>query len=254
METKEHIKELIYRYVAEYQSRDDNVIDVYQPIVKFGDVNHEKVKHLKTIASQEHLSPFDLVEDATIFISYFIPFKEQLSKSNSLATTTSASKEWAMTYNDVNTMMLNLNEYLVMKLKEMGYNAEFSRQASDINEEIMSNWSHRHIGWISGLGTFGINNMLITEKGSCGRMNSLVTNLDIVPDQQIKEEYCLNKINGICNVCINRCPINALSKEGFKRGKCQKHLESHGGTLVANVCGQCVVELPCSFKVPLAKI
>lgn len=36
----------------------------------------------------------------------------------------------------------------------------------------MSEWSHRHAAYIAGLGIFGINNMLITNKGCVGRIPS----------------------------------------------------------------------------------
>lgn len=61
-------------------------------------------------------------------------------------------------------------------------------------EHIYSNWSQRHVGYIAGLGTFGLNNMLITDQGTCGRFYSLITNLPVEPDQPLQEERCLWKM------------------------------------------------------------
>jgi hypothetical protein len=36
-------------------------------------------------------------------------------------------------------------------------------------KRLISNWSHRHAGYIAGSGKFGLNNMITTERGCCGK-------------------------------------------------------------------------------------
>ena len=129
----------------------------------------------------------------------------------------------------------------------------------------MSDWSQRHIAYAAGLGTFGLNNMLITKKGCCGRYSTLITNLDIKPDRPLEQELCLYKRKLKCQICVNNCPIGALTAEGYDRQKCyylcKKNAEVYtdfGSSYLtedgdkansdgSEVCGKCVTGSPCAF-------
>ena len=72
-------------------------------------------------------------------------------------------------------MFPKLNDYIIEKIEDMGYKAAVCKVAGDFDNAILkSKWSHRHMARVAGLGTFGINNMLITEEGCCGRYFSIV--------------------------------------------------------------------------------
>ena len=129
----------------------------------------------------------------------------------------------------------------------------------------ISNWSQRHFAKAAGLGTFGINNMLITKSGCCGRYSTIVTNLDVEPDQPLTEDDCIYKKSSRCGACISRCPSGALTDKGYDREKCYKVLKKNaelytkfGGSSSdetgnpsnssgSEVCGKCVSNVPCSF-------
>ena len=121
----------------------------------------------------------------------------------------------------------------------------------------MSAWSHRHVAYIAGLGTFGLNRMLITEKGCGGRIGSIVTELELAPDERIKGDHCLYLHNGSCTACLDRCPCRALQKDNFNRQKCYERLLENEARLqlegYADVCGKCCCGLPCSVKNPVTK-
>jgi epoxyqueuosine reductase QueG len=91
-------------------------------------------------------------------------------------------------------------------------------------KKLISNWSHRHIAYIAGIGTFGINNMLITKNGCCGRFGSIITNYELKEYKQINEikEKCLYKINGSCGICQKKCIVNAYENNNYDRHKCYK--------------------------------
>ena len=114
-----------------------------------------------------------------------------------------------------------------------------------------SRWSQRHVAYLAGHGTFGINNMLISDVGSVGRYFSLVTAMDIEPDLPVREERCLWKQDGSCGLCVKRCVAGALTETGFDRFRCLEqclvNMERYPG---ADVCGKCTVELPCSYEIP----
>jgi epoxyqueuosine reductase QueG len=120
----------------------------------------------------------------------------------------------------------------------------------------MSDWSHRHVAYIAGLGNFGLNNMLITAQGCCGRVGSLVTSHPILPDPRPEGPSCLFKFDGSCRKCIRRCVNDALVEDSFDRFRCYamllKNVEEHKNVGYADVCGKCLVAVPCSHADPVA--
>lgn len=68
----------------------------------------------------------------------------------------------------------------------------------------------RYIASLCGIGFVGKNKMLITEKyGSFVFLGEIITDLEIKADT-IKENKC-----GTCNICIETCPGNTLSRDDF---------------------------------------
>ena len=62
----------------------------------------------------------------------------------------------------------------------------------------------RACGLLAGVGTFGINHMLITETGCCGRGGSVVTDMELDPTPMLQEELCLFRRDGSCGACAKR--------------------------------------------------
>lgn len=247
---KEKIKQLIINFMKEYEN---NISTKWrEPVIRFGDANHKDFITLKKSVNFDHVMPNEIIKDAKTIIAYFIPFNIDISKSNIDGNI--ASKEWALAYQETNELFTVLNEHIIKYLKSLGYDASTpSKEATAMDDNIIkSKWSQRHVARICGLGTFGINNMLITEKGCSGRVNTIITNIDNVEiDSPLKEEYCLYKINNSCKVCVNRCISKTLTIDGFDRKKCYdvciENARIHNGN---DVCGKCVVNLPCSFNIP----
>ncbi len=263
---KTWIKDQITRYVRDYEKREDICTVWGEPQVGFADASHPYIMALKDLIGESHGLPQDVLPDATIVIAYFLPFTKELADTNK-ALGTASSPEWAQAYEETNAMIGKLNECLIEKLAQKGYVGAVSPEASSFDQVLLkSNWSHRHMAYAAGLGTFGINNMLITRVGGCGRYGTLVTNLDIEPDAPLKEEQCLYKKNGTCGVCVRRCPSGALTLDGYDRKKCygickenaarytmfgSSYTEADGTTpnsVGSEVCGKCVVGVPCAFR------
>jgi epoxyqueuosine reductase QueG len=122
-------------------------------------------------------------------------------------------------------------------------------------QKLISDWSHRHVAYIAGLGKFGLNNMLITDKGCCGRIGTVITNLEIEPAERKDKEYCLYKYNGSCKKCVDRCVNDALTVDGFNRKRCYDmclaNAEIYENIGLSDVCGKCLANLPCSFIDPI---
>lgn len=240
----------IIEYVKSYPDR-KNVKNIWkEPIVGFADANGSYISALKEIVTPEHLLPGDFMENPNIGISYYIPFTEELATLNMNVEGNLAAREWSDAYNLTNTMIHDINQHIVEWLTDMGYRAASPTGVVFDKKLILSNWSQRHIAYAAGLGTFGINNMLISEKGCCGRYGSVVVDISVEPDRILTEERCLYKKNGSCKKCVKNCFSGALTTEGFDRKKCFEICMMNDAKTGADVCGKCDIDIPCAFKAP----
>jgi len=134
--------------------------------------------------------PKDFLPEAKTVVTYFIPFDESITKSN--INDKYSSKEWAVAYIETNKLILDLNTFIKNELEKIGYKSNVIPATHNFDEKkLISDWSHRHVAVIAGLGTFGLNNMIITEKGCCGRVGSFVTDMKIAPTPKLEGENCL---------------------------------------------------------------
>ncbi len=185
---KEKIVLEIRDFIKKYAEEQNISTKWGTPLVGFADAAHPYILSLKEIISPSHSMPKDVLDDASIVIAYYVPFTKELAKTNERAGRL-ASPEWALAYEQTNAMFGVLNAHLIDWLKNMGYRAAVSKEASTFDQEkLISNWSQRHFAYAAGLGTFGINNMLITKSGCCGRFSTIVTNLDVAADAPLPEE------------------------------------------------------------------
>lgn len=251
---KDKIRTLIDDYVKEYSLK-ENIKSIWgTPLVAFADADDNMFTSLKQIIKPTHLIPSDVLSSAESVISYFIPFDNSIINSNIKGRY--SSKEWALAYVETNDLIANINEYLVRRLNELNYPSKIIPSIHNFDEEsLMSNWSQRHVAQIAGLGKFGINNMLITEKGCCGRFGSIITSIKLKPTLRVDKEYCLYKYMGTCKKCLESCVCNALGTDSFDRNKCFDIVmindKLHPDLPLTDVCGKCCVDLPCSTNIPL---
>ncbi len=183
--------------------------------------------------------------------AYFLPFIEEVSFSNIEGR--NASSLWAETYVETNKLIFAINGFIKNELEKEGFHTAFAPPTANFDPKILkSNWSYRHIAEITGLGSFGINNILITEKGCCGRLGTFVTDLPVEKETTPLKEYCIAKKNGNCGACQKKCVKDAFSEEGFDRFSCFEMCVENGELYKslgeAWVCGKCLVGLPCSVK------
>lgn len=248
---KELIKNELVKFVEEYAGQNELNGFWREPLVCFTDVYSPYIRTLKENVNPDHIMPEVFMEDAKTVLVYFLPFTKEVIDSNISDNHGFASEKWAQGYIYTDEMMEKLNSYLVQKIRDMDFEAVLPTGISMDEEKLMSVWSHRHIAYAGGMGTFGINNMLITKSGCSGRYASIITNLPVEPDKQLEEEYCIYKRNGKCKKCVENCPTKALTTTGFDRFKCyeqcMKNIEVYG----VDVCGKCATGIPCSLSAPV---
>ena len=248
---KKFINNLIVDYVKQYKLPDNSKTEWGTPLVGFASAEDQLFAQLKDIVCEDHLMPKDILKNAETVVSYFVPFSKKLVHSNKEGE--SCSREWATAYIETNMMISDLNNYLYDKISEINFDAGIVNWYFD-REKLLSSWSQRHVAYVSGLGTFGINNMLITENGCSGRYGSIVTSIKVEPDARPIKEFCLYKNNGSCRVCVKNCVFGALKETSFNRFKClevcMENSDKYSELGEAEACGKCLTEVPCSFRNP----
>ncbi len=249
---KETVEGLIENYIADF-SRTSS-ISWGRPHTGFARADDPLFARLKEIVRPSHELPRDFLEQARTVVSFFLPFKEEVVESNKEGRY--SSKLWGIAYIETNRLINEMNKYLKSELTKMGYQAAYVPATHNFDEEaLMSDWSHRSAAYIAGVGTFGLNHMLITESGCCGRIGSLITDLEVEPTPRYGRELCLYRADGSCGQCVKRCVNDALHFEGLDRQRCYKMLLENGERLsdlesLADVCGKCLVDVPCSTGIP----
>lgn len=252
MQGKE-IKGNIYDYIEGYTNNKEIKTRWRTPLVAFAKADDPLFFKLKEIVSPTHLMPQDLLAAARSVIVYFIPFAEDINLGNKAGK--EASKDWALAYIETNKLITDLNDYLLKLISEKGHSAQVIPPTHNFNKEsLLSNWSHKHVGYIAGLGTFGMHQMLITQRGSSGRLGSIVTSLELEPSTRPLKEYCLYKAGKHCLKCVEKCPTGALQRTEYDRHKCYEvclsNAKTHAAYGLADVCGKCVSGVPCAFRNP----
>ena len=122
-----------------------------------------------------------------------------------------------------------------------------------------SPWSHRHMAYAAGLGTFGMQDFLITRNGVAHRVGSFVVNLKLEPNHERPEDihaWCLHKQGYKCLKCAKRCPVDAIDENGHDKDICYKHVRASTKHCINNYkifiygCGLCATKVPCESGVP----
>ena len=201
----------------------------------------------------------------TSVISWFLPQTED-TKQKSRAANDCPPMEWTMNRVHGEECNRQLAKALEQHLIGLGYEAvapmcsdQFSWGDSEKFVK-MSNWSERHTAHISGLGTFGLCDGLISKRGKAGRYGSVIVYAPLEATERTYteyNEYCMAK-NG-CTACIKRCPAGAITLEGgHDKRKCMQYHseviekidhERYGYDGYA-VCGLCQTGVPCESGIP----
>ncbi|MDR2158803.1 MAG: hypothetical protein LBP23_01910 [Treponema sp.] len=224
-----------------------------KPLTAFLSAADPRLPGLKKSVSPGHLMPGEVLPGAESIICFFIPFTDRIIESN--AGEGPCSREWAEAYVRTNELIARIGDEIGALMAERGFRTGKIKATHNFNEKtLISDWSHRHIACLAGLGSFGLNNMLITDAGCCGRVGSVVTSWGPAPAPEFFRERCLHRLRGGCGRCRTRCPAGAYGPGGFDRhacyAQCLDNAEKYRSLGLADVCGKCLVSVPCTRRDP----
>lgn len=229
-----------------------------RPLLGFAMAQDSLFYQIKKWVRSTHAMPRDLLPSAKSVISFFLPFENRIHRENA-EEHFYASRSWAVAYIETNSLIRDLGEHLKAFLEKEGFRTVLTPATHNYEPEVLvSDWSHRHVAYVTGLGRLGLNNWLITDKGCCGRLGTLVTEAIFRPSVRPTREFCLARDGHACSACLSRCVYGALSRDGFDRFACNRQLlknDAHFRDLqTTDVCGKCGCNLPCSVANPVAKL
>jgi epoxyqueuosine reductase len=246
-----------------------------RPLAGFAAVGDPLFTAYKEIIGAFHLTPCELFVgefgdnlSAGTVISWILPITEAVRKTNRYSGDY-PSKEWSQTRNFGERVNSDLRRHVVEWLQQHGHRAvapQLSNQWQELAETPKgraSTWSERHAAFAAGLGTFSLNDALITEKGIAHRCGSVITDLVIAPSERVDRGYawnCLYYRDGSCGACIGRCPVGAISFSGHDKTRCCEYVYTTLPAAVAGKygvkatgCGLCQTRVPCESGIPRGK-
>ena len=237
------------------------------PIMGIASAQDEYLINLQNIpaARINQPPPQFWLEPAKSVVSFFLPFTEQVRKSNRQEKRDVPSQELMHARNEGQAFILGLCAHLKELLEEAGYAAVvpatdprfWSAAAKPVHDQTFtSNWSERHVAYACGVGTFALHRGIITRLGTAGRFASIITDLLLPPTPRPYsdlEEYCDQ-----CGICAEKCPANAITrKEGKAHLPCREFLEGvekdYAHLKYIGSCGKCQTGVPCESGIPVRK-
>jgi epoxyqueuosine reductase len=253
-----------------------------EPLVGFASGIDPLFFEYKTIIGSFHLTPREIIAaiikekgrglllseiEQISVISWILPASEDTRKSNRMEDEF-PSKLWAYTRDFGEACNTALKKHVIGFLEDLGYVAVAPtllpsfQYVRDEKAGWASPWSERHVAYACGLGTFSLNDGLITPKGMAVRTGSVVTLLKLTPSERKyrhHKENCLIFRNEECGKCIRRCPAGAITEKGHDKDKCREYINSeslkakrseYGLQNPPPACGLCQTGVPCEFEIP----
>lgn len=137
------------------------------------------------------------------------------------------------------SLFLNSKGYSSISIPRDGYGS-----IEVLKKNPVAFFSHRHAAFLAGLGTFGINNNILTEEyGPRVRFTSVFTSAELPPDPPVLKSHCIK-----CMRCVKSCPVQALTGKNYPDGLtdklvCASRSESLSLRYISP-CGICIKECP----------
>lgn len=265
---RERLSNEICRFVREDQGNrfpDSDQPYFDQPLIGFASAADPLWLQYKQIIGPFHRTPCEILPTAATVISWVAPITRATRESNRKQSGL-PSREWAQTRSFGDDFLVAMRRHLVAWLQRQGYAAVAPQleanwqRLTDTPVGIASTWSERHAAYAAGLGTFSLNDGLITPRGIAHRLGSVVTDWVAPATVSSRPHYqhnCLYYRSNSCKACISRCPVGAITEAGHDKQRCGAfvygnrtvELGRQYGTPITG-CGLCQTKVPCEQQVP----
>lgn len=253
------------RFVDEYPQRYGERHWWRTPLLAAGTVDG-RFGQLRVMAARDHWMPEEILPSARTVLVLFLPFKPSLVEENHPGKF--PCPDWGVAYEVTNDLIGKIMAHLRELLEASGFACALTPATHEPGREAVdaamaARWSHKHLGYLCGLGRFGVNAQLITPSGCSGRLGSLVTSADLGDHHLVlEEELCLHKRGKQCLRCVARCPVKAVTVErGILRERCNGRLHFNKDNRLklglgerTHGCAKCQGNLPCSLSAPDAAL
>jgi epoxyqueuosine reductase len=279
------IKEYVRTSPLNHLTRFDNSPIIEEPVVAFADGDDSIFQDLKTIIGEFHLTPREIMEkyvsgknwrfgpaaglEKIGVVSWALPIARE-TRISERSSPFGGSPRYNHTRWIGHRFYETLEQYVASLLEILGYNAMAPTQSKFFEIKNMpegwlaANWSERHVAYACGLGTFGLNGLMITSRGCAVYLGSVVCDTALTPTVRHASPVanCPFYRDGSCGVCIERCIASAISKGGRSNITCLKNLREEQAGKVrsfgldkdlvgpAPACGRCSTGLPCEDRIP----
>ncbi len=183
---------------------------------------------------------------------YAVTIVRKLSRAVIKTINGAPTMEYFQHYRATNARLDSIALDAVSFIENAGYLAlpvAASQSTPDKKDEYRGIFPHKTGAVLSGLGFIGKNGLLITEYGSAVRLASVLTNMPLSAQKEIKPCLC-----GDCQICKNACPAGAITGELYVNGaerstifdakKCSEHMKTYKNIGRGAVCGICISVCP----------
>jgi len=240
----EKVEELINRQIENAKT----ITQYRKPLIGFASAHDPLFDRMKEIVGPHHLHPTELLPSAETVIAFFLPFAEEIINAN--RKDSEIAREWAVAYIETNDLIKTISSELKKELTPLGIDVVTQPATHNFNEQdLTASWSNKSMAYVAGLGTFGINHLLITKAGCAGRFGSTVISAKIPASPRPSIENCLYIRDSKCQFCVKNCPTAALTLEGLDKQRCYTRLLEVDKLFpdlgLCDVCGKCAVG-PCA--------
>lgn len=228
-----------------------------QAIVGASSADDPLYRELKEIVGPWHLAPREILPEARTVVSYVVPFTRRVAASPVGDDDTSL---WGEAYVAINDRFPVIDEAVCRLLRSRGWAAcpvPQDAYQSDGEDDRASwarpprnAWSHRSGAAVAGLGTFGLNRLLIGPKGSAVRHSTVFTSAELSFPAPELVARCPATHGGKCGACVAACPTGALTPKSLDYARCSRRcieMEEVLGRAGATVCGRCIAACPVAY-------
>lgn len=145
----------------------------------------------KLMSAPQGHGPSDYLPTAKSFVSFALSLNR-----GAVLNLPNSRNEYLLEFECINTVLNNLGYKTAKFLENKGYTSMAVPATASIGDAVrlMGDISLKHAAVAAGLGLFGINNLVLTQRyGSRVRFGMVITEAELNPDELLKNEITQNR-------------------------------------------------------------